>query len=187
MNIKHLTAGLVSIFSLVVLTTAGCAVEPTSDATEDTDEESMIDDENTDTAESALTATETTIQKEHSKIKPGYAYNNSTTYSGQTLPNCALQELNKINSTGVWGHYSCTAGKLKNLYGEASTASVPAANWPAAINGASGWANSSGHKATIKANSKVGCATIAGTQAMCKATFGSSFPYCRIYSCAYTN
>jgi hypothetical protein len=186
-TLKQCAAGFLSIVTLSIFGMAGCAVEPTSDSTPDMDDESMSAEGDTDTAQSALTTVETTIQTEHRKIKASYNYNNSTAYSGQTLPNCALQELNKINSTGVWGHYACTAGKLKNLYGAASTASVPAVNWPTAINGASGWKNSPGHLATINGNSKVGCASIAGTQAMCKATFGASFPYCRIYSCAYSN
>lgn len=188
MNIKHLASSLVSIFSLAILTTAGCSAEPTDD-TDDMGEEYMEFEieEDTDTAESALTASETTIQNEHRKIKSTYSYDNTTKYNNQTLPACAKQELDKINTTGVWNHYACTAGKLKNLYASASTASVPGVNWPAAINGANGWKNSPGHLSTIQNHKKVGCSTIAGTPAMCKATFGSSFPYCRIYSCAYSN
>ncbi|MFS8066964.1 MAG: hypothetical protein ACMG6S_11385, partial [Byssovorax sp.] len=161
MNIKHLASGLFSIVSLFALTTAGCASEPTSDSTSDTDEEFIDDEEYTGIAASALTTNETTIQTQHRYIKASYNYNNTTTYNGQTLPGCANQELDKMNASGVWGHQSCTAGKLKNLYIAGSTASIPATNWVAAVNG---WKNSAGHLATINGNSKVGCATKAGAQ-----------------------
>ncbi len=183
-TLKQCAAGFLSIVTLSIFGMVGCAVEPASDSTQDMDEEYMDYEEDTATAQSELTTDETTIQTEHRKIKAAYNYNNTTAYSGQTLPNCAKQELDKINSTGVWAHYPCAAGKLKNLHAAASTASIPAVNWVGAV---TGWKNSPGHLNTINGNSKVGCYSVAGTQTMCKATFGASFPYCRIYSCAYSN
>ncbi|MCU0693116.1 MAG: hypothetical protein MUF54_17120 [Polyangiaceae bacterium] len=183
MNTKHLTSKLIAIVSLVGLTTVACSIEPTSDA----DEPVMgDDDENTSTAEGALTQVqETDIRVRHSQIKhSGYSYNKSTRYNGQTLEGCANQELNGINNTRVWGHHPCNANKARNLYAAASTSSVPATNFRNAINS---WANSNGHRANIVNHSKVGCATRVGNQTMCMNTFGARFKYCRIYSCAYTN
>jgi hypothetical protein len=180
MNMKRLTSGLIAIVSLVVLTTAGCSIEPTSDP----DEAFMGDDDEDTSAQGAALTNAEIILSEHRKIKKTYSYSSLTTYNGQTLPGCARQELNQINNSGVWQHYACTAGKVKNLYVAASTSSVPGVNWVDAVKS---WKNSSGHLQTINNYSKVGCSQVKGTQTMCKNTFGNNFPYCRIYSCAYTN
>ena len=143
-----------------------------------------LDDADLGEVELSLTTTETTIQTAHRNIKPGYVYDNTTRWNNQTLPWCAYQEVTQVASTGVWKHYACNAGKPTNLAIAGSSSATPGLNWS---NTVAGWNNSAGHRQAILTYSKVGCDSIAPTQAQSKKLLGNSFPYCRIWSCAYTN
>jgi hypothetical protein len=176
MNIKHFASACFSVFSLAILTTAGCSAEDT-DEMGDMDIE-VVEFEPQDLVEDSTSMT--TIAAEHSKIKAGYIYDKTTQYNGQTLTQCAQQELDQlINAGGALKHYPCTAGKLKNLHYRAGGA-LP--NWPGIIGA---WGNSSGHKATIMGSTRVGCATVAPSHEWCLANKGVN--YCRFNSCAYSN